>query len=1659
MAQTKHTFVESKMNKDLDDRLLSGGQYRDALNVAVSKSEDSDVGALENVLGNDLISSLFQANQTIPPNLQVIGGYVSNEKNSIYLFLTNYCDNSVNSLDNIATSGASCFIVEYNISTNSSNFLIQGDFLNFSTTHPVLGINIIEDLLFWTDNRNQPRKINIETAKKFFGSSPYYISEDQISVAKYAPVLPPNILDTTEFKDVIYYKNYDWNPWSNTGSFKFPKDGATLVFYNASNPTGSATPETWPGIEKFKKYDQFAFKNSDKIYNIADINTTGSDIGLVIYPKLSAQSLTTATDIEIFVPTAIDATSEYLPSTARISLKNTATGANTITAGTAISITSSGTNQAEWESPRVPWQIMGSDAVFAGCGVFSSLIDETKTDSSGNRLNGIKFTAANVTQNAPAQITLQQDITLAGKDEAFLDLSLLNPNYKSQFAGDKENLKDKFVRFAYRFKYDDNEYSLTSPFTQPVFVPNQNGYMLNTSQAFNSGLNDNIVNQQDQAGTETVLSWFENKLNQIGLNIPMEYNVNEMFSKLKIVELQILYKESNEGRLQVVDDIDFTLNNLLVLNNNTKKFTYQYQSGKPFKSLPPDVITRTSDKVPIKALAQESAGNRIIYGNFLDKHTSPLTLDYLVSTGEKLGPNDNGTIDSFAQYPNHTLKQNRTYQVGVILQDRYGRQTDVILAEPLAGNREEIPADSGNFYGDSTVYHSYKSSSFSQSQSMIEWPGDSLKVLFRNQIPTELNNRPGYPGLYDANTNPLGFYSYKIVVKQKQQEYYNVYLPSLLYGVPIGGSVSIAWNSLNSSDLGIVCNEPAVPSNTIITQGTSLTGLQTTTGLKPGMKFVLKANSFTNQFDSTDCCPPNNVENPCPNPCGSNLTTEAQCATYTITSIVDDSTISFSPKAVFTYAPYCQHTPGVVCCDKTPNACGTSSGTLPSTSVKNSQPTPELVFTQDGTNVVLNPKTVNSPSEMTTTLLTDNINKMPADLSDVRPNQEQFSTSDDVYFARVAMNQADKFVIIGGDVNNTPLTGTSLVYSSQVETSIKSDVVKILASYQDLFPSTDKPSGLYKTSTNPFVSVMSNTFQIGSVSDEPQTFTSLETEPVTSELDIFWETSSTGLISELNNTVIGLDPDGSGTSVDVIGIGGSVEFNQNESLVFTNPNPTPVNVGKVFAVNSTGTVSSTITLISVRDGAGANLDSSYDIVKETGTDNYILRALDGCVFVEDETRNQRKFTFDVIDTQVPGSGSNNLQNIYSYETSINNDIPVFAGFATAADGGVTGYPNNPEGKINLTPYVNNAFSTVGTAVVLGSTNSATTAAGTVQPSSDTRIYFKNGSGADFYDLGISVNEYSQVVIEMQVSRTDQSQGGSNTFVPILPQNVPTNVVTNTNSGTTIVNGGISTPNLQGVTLATTISSPVTSSVSSSNNRNNKQSGSGSTSTASSNTIEAYDGFFFMAAGLSDSIYTPASYNIPDGITGYIVGWYGDYYVSENPELFDSNGQILTDPTTNQPYVINGGVAAVQDFSLGPNGVGWLKERFFRFVIKDANGTSLALSNTIGTNVIGQDGIKIEFNIIAQPITGVIRSFSNNQNLAQNQNYCGFQPVVDGYNDSPSVGGGNAGNGMNSTDEGINTGTNQTIPTGSSIAPGNNPFNLQTPGLGQAVRSPVTWNIS
>ena len=70
------------------------------------------------------------------------------------------------------------------------------------------GINILEDLLFWTDNRNQPRKINTVTAA---ANPAHYSNEDHISVAKYSP-----------YKPIELFKEY-------SGTFKTTMKDATSV--------------------------------------------------------------------------------------------------------------------------------------------------------------------------------------------------------------------------------------------------------------------------------------------------------------------------------------------------------------------------------------------------------------------------------------------------------------------------------------------------------------------------------------------------------------------------------------------------------------------------------------------------------------------------------------------------------------------------------------------------------------------------------------------------------------------------------------------------------------------------------------------------------------------------------------------------------------------------------------------------------------------------------------------------------------------------------------------------------------------------------------------------------------------------------------------------------------------------------------------------------------------------------------------------------------------------------------------------------------------------------------------------------------------------------------------------------------------------------------
>ncbi len=161
MPELKNNFTRGRMNKDLDDRLVPKGEYRDATNIQVSTSEGSDVGAIESVLGNSKIASKpgggNWANDFGLANPEAIGVCVDTKNEKIYWF--------------IAADNEASVVMEYDQATNIVTPVLvdvrtgANNVLNFSKSNLITGVNIIDGLLFWTDNLNEPKKINIDTFK------------------------------------------------------------------------------------------------------------------------------------------------------------------------------------------------------------------------------------------------------------------------------------------------------------------------------------------------------------------------------------------------------------------------------------------------------------------------------------------------------------------------------------------------------------------------------------------------------------------------------------------------------------------------------------------------------------------------------------------------------------------------------------------------------------------------------------------------------------------------------------------------------------------------------------------------------------------------------------------------------------------------------------------------------------------------------------------------------------------------------------------------------------------------------------------------------------------------------------------------------------------------------------------------------------------------------------------------------------------------------------------------------------------------------------------------------------------------------------------------------------------------------------------------------
>jgi hypothetical protein len=580
MPEFIHNFTQGKMEKDLDERMVPNGRYRDALNVTVSTSEASNVGALQNLKGNTERrgnrgrSMEWQDSNYITgySNPVCIGSIRNEPTEKLYWF--------------IASDEASA-IAEYNTVDGSvSPILVDTKgILGFTASQHITGINIVDDLLFWTDNKKEPKKINIKKFKEGTNSTTFNI---HTKIPTY---------------------NYSDNTWS----------------YNSSGPD-------------FTEADITVIKKSPLTQPKVDISTSlRSDTGQFV-PGTGVSPLSCVFNFVGNFPNNGDTYQNftYISRPATTYLADQFRPLPTYGEWLEDSLSDSPEFPANMETVTIQlnqaptgWQ-QGDIIVLTG----SDVNDNNNTEEYSIRIE--------LTQNPNGQLATGRILGIPSLISRIND-SEGNPiliSWEALLEEKDPMFEFEFPRFAYRWKYENGEYSCFSPFTEAVFEGDDFEYL--SSDGYNLGMQNHI--------REIIIkdwSW----------------------GSQEVIELDILLKKSRSNNIYIVDTIkDKSVTSFKIKTELIGKVVESNQLLRPF------------DNVPRKALAQEISANRLIYANYVQnfnvvKPKLTLTCNSTVHPGNDPAIEQADNPNIVRPFP--SIKTIRNYQLGIAFQDAYGRQTPV----------------------------------------------------------------------------------------------------------------------------------------------------------------------------------------------------------------------------------------------------------------------------------------------------------------------------------------------------------------------------------------------------------------------------------------------------------------------------------------------------------------------------------------------------------------------------------------------------------------------------------------------------------------------------------------------------------------------------------------------------------------------------------------------------------------------------------------------------------------------------------------------------------------------------------------------------------------------------------------------------------------------
>ena len=587
MPEFKRNFTKGRMNKDLDERMVPNGEYRDALNIEVATSEGSDVGTVQTLKGNTALTALF-GNEA-----SCVGTIADEKNNKVYWFvqdkITKNPDASVvysqaeqddaTSLISVVHDVFSDYIMEYDEVKLEANYVavehwkVQTTITNDSHT---AGKHLhISDFGYPGDIRYAGIQVGMEVQINNMVTTVIKIEADpntsgnwngwRVYTEHTASSLTGlgSITAGTTVTFVMPYRKralgFKYFASKNPGKIitginiiddlLFWTDGLTepkkinikRCIYGSQqlNPTYQSTANIAAGVFPYlngtRAFPTLLVVNGESPSSVngrlGDIATYPSAITL---PFLSYKQTTVIKKSPIEPLTLTMANTTKIQASPQDGLIITNTEVN-ISNNPNFFFTTAGERLANGD-PTTPitfatpmdwavndiieWYAEDDDAGFDNVAIATTMVD---TISNNNQT--FTFTIQSIS-NVLIKPYVDFRVRLQDEDPLF---------------------EFKFPRFAYRWKYEDGEYSCYSPFSDVAFLPEEFDYL--PKKGYNLGMTNNL--------RYLVLSGFKPR------TMPLD-----------VVEIDILYKESNSPNIYTVDTIKAPSKRIKYLGTNNYDAIY-----------------------------------------------------------------------------------------------------------------------------------------------------------------------------------------------------------------------------------------------------------------------------------------------------------------------------------------------------------------------------------------------------------------------------------------------------------------------------------------------------------------------------------------------------------------------------------------------------------------------------------------------------------------------------------------------------------------------------------------------------------------------------------------------------------------------------------------------------------------------------------------------------------------------------------------------------------------------------------------------------------------------------------------------------------------------------------------------------------------------------